>query len=184
MKHLLKLSNVLLLMLAISITGCNKDEEDSVQQLSNEQIEQITLNLSKNDEVGYELLTGKWKPIKFAYTADGIKVSDVATISAKYTFNVPDEYRNSSDSFSFDDELLGPMFFTNFSYFYSRSSNLISYAGGFNSQVILPNITDDDRNVSRTLTNACSFVVKGNELIIYFTGDKNKNLLILKKLEL
>ena len=171
-------------MLAINITGCNKDEEDAVQQLSNEQIEQITLNLSKNNDVSYELLAGKWKPIKFAYTTDGIKVSDVATISAKYTFNIPDEYRNSTDSFSFDDELLGPMFFTNFSYFYSRSGNLISHAGGFNFMVNLPDVTDDDRMVSRTLTNVFSFVVKDNELIIYFAGDKNKNLLILKRLEL
>jgi hypothetical protein len=41
--------------------------------------------------------------------------------------------------------------------------------------------TDEILDVEFALKNTYGFIIKDDELIIYFTGEENKNLLIIKK---
>ena len=78
--------------------------------------------------------------------------------------------------------LTGPWMFLNRNHFYSISGNLMSFSKFSDSMYqLMLHETDEGYEVLNALMNAHSFVIKGNELIIYFTGVDNKNLLILKK---
>jgi len=188
-----KVITTLLLTLAISVMGCNKDENKSViPKLSDEQ---ITLNLAEHGKNDIELLVGEWNVTKFAYTMDGKRISNVKDISnlgfennpadkgflAWYTIQITDGdvALMISDAPS---GLFGPLTFGTQNHFYSISGNSINFSRFSDNQYAI-NLkeTDDVYDVLFALKNTYSFVIKGKELIIYFTGIENKNLLILKK---
>ena len=138
----------------------------------------ISSNLSESGKIDPELLIGEWDCIKFAYTADGNKISNVANIS-NCQVTVADAILWHEDEELLDHEF--SVYFKVCSYPYSRSGNKIKIIhekiACFAINVPWTNV---ELEVSNSLKNANSFVIKGNELIIHFTGVKNKNLLILK----
>jgi len=141
--------------------------------------EEISFNLSENGKTDPDLLIGEWDATAFAYTADGKKVSNLATIS-----DCPVRIVNTF-LWHEDDELLDHEFSVNFkicSYPYSRSGNKIKYIRE-RSACFAINVpwTNVEMKVDNSLKNAYSFVIKGNELIIFFTEAKDNNLLIFKK---
>ncbi len=167
----------------------NKSEAD--QPLSDEQ---ISSNLSKMGEIDPGLLIGEWDLIAFAYTGDGNKISDVAAISKVAAWvdvngsglplnrltisdDNPMDYGNVESS----DRLSGPWVFWPYYLYYSISENLISYSKEDYPYYIMDTFTDEGYDVLNALRNTYSFFIKNDELIIYFIGAKNKNLLILKK---
>ena len=182
----MKLKTILIL-LAVSIVGCNNDDDEAaqVQQLSDEQ---ITLNLIEYADAGAginpELLIGEWDVVKFAYTADGKEISNVATVSGAW-LKIPVEFNLGEEAWLL--HCLNSAF-----YACSISGNLIEFEplGSTYIYVPTPHLEFD---MEFALDNAYSFVIKGNELIIYFkkiddkdslskcTVIKNKNLLIFKK---
>jgi len=166
----------MLLILAGHFFSCNsKNEVD--QPLSDEQ---ISFNLSKNGLIDPTLLIGEWEISRFSYTADGNKILNVAAISSNSTVTAVDTYPSSN--FTNEEELLGPLLFMHCGFFYAKTGNLIDFLQErFVCYAINVQYTIDEINVFDALKSAYSFVIKGNELIIYFTEAENKNLLILKK---
>lgn len=165
------------LFLAVSIMGCNNNDDEIVQQLTDEQISLNLLNMEGIvGDIDTELLIGEWELVKFAYTANGNKIMDVAEKPYKSIFCISDyinELGVPTWGFSCMSEfrveyLILPPNLINLSVFQ------VSYEWA--------DAPEQDAIVS-ALNNAYSFVIKGNELIIYFTGDKNKNLLIFKKVK-
>ena len=179
----------LLLICFIGTVSCeNKEPKDK-------QI--IASNLLKNGSADTKLLVGEWELIKFAYTTDGNKISDIATISdvavGFTTLNYIDITAPDEEYISYFCELepklcsynLSSIFNFSFCYhflFYSISENLTGFITSQFPFMINIILTDDGNDVLNALKNAYSFVIRGDELIIYFTGVKNKNLLILKKI--
>ena len=136
--------------------------------------ESISLNLSNGGEVDYELLVGEWDLINFAYTKDGKKISDASIIS-KGCFTIP--YVPTPIDSKVDERCR--LDHTNSIWFIcSIYGNLIKFDPQGSTYILAP---QEENEIVEALSNVYSFVIKGNELIVYFTGVKNKNLLILKK---
>jgi hypothetical protein len=134
--------------------------------------EQIAFNLSNNGENDPALLVGEWDCVKFAYTADGNKVSDVTEIT-KGRLEIPIVNHESGNQWVL--HCVNSIWFD-----YSISNNLIELTLRGSTYVYVQP-PHEEYDITTALMNAYSFVIKGNELIIYFTGVENKNLLILKK---
>jgi len=167
------MKRIFFVLLAIGLTGaaCEKKE------LQDEQT--IASNLSKKGKTDQTLLIGEWELVRFAYTPDGSKISNKATIS-NCTVNI-----TKATKLHEGDDLLGhefSIFFKICDLAYSKSGNMITFISGRTScyQILVP-YTDDETAVDNALRNAYSFVIRGKELIIHFTGAEGKNLLILKK---
>jgi len=138
--------------------------------------DQISFNLSKMGEIEPVQLNGVWDCVRFAYTADGNTISEVAAISkgeltipAFFTDKIEDTWRLS---------YVNDIWYT---YSFSSSSlsdNLLTLNLAGSTIVGAPPEEDE---IDMALENAYSFVIKGNELMIYFIGVENKNLLILEK---
>jgi hypothetical protein len=159
-------------VMTFAVIGCNND--NGVVNNDNNQNDKISLNLSKNGEIEPTRLIGVWDCVKFAHTKDGNIISDIAVISkGELTIpvaptpieeNVDDRWhlKHSNDNF----------------YICSLSNNLINLTLKGSTFMMSP---PEEEELLLALANAYSFVIKGNELIIYFTGAENKNLLILEK---
>ena len=175
--HVQKLACTTLCVVSIILCwSCQFTNEEDLPLAEPVSDEMIASDLSENGETDPKLLIGEWDPIMFACTADGRKISNVAAIASNYAVTISDL------TFIYNDNLLGPLYFVNCVFFYSRSDNLISYLEEKSLwyAVNMP-VTDVERKIFKALSNAYSFVIKGNELIIFFTGVENNNLLILKK---
>jgi len=156
----------------------NEGYEKLSEQLSIQQIEQISINLSIDGEINPELLIGEWECNKFAYTAEGINISRETDIS-DCVVNIRDTYLVTDEKFI---EYDIAVYFKNYLLPYSIIDNRIKYILEKSAcYPILEPYTNDELEVENALQNTYSFIIKGNELMIYFTGVKNKNLLILKK---
>ena len=150
----------------------------------------ISSNLSKNGSIDPAFLIGEWELIKFSYTEDGKRISDVKTISrvsdVSLSYNIVKIRDDDPTQYIIDapSGVSGPWIFANNYLFYSISGNLISFAKLSGSVWAIDiHMTDEGFDILNALTNAYSFVIKDNELIIYFTGIDNKNLLILKNIK-
>ena len=171
--------------------ACKKDEPKNKDEL-------INSNLLKTGTADPALLVGEWELVKFAYTADGKKISgivDISNVAVGFTtlnyidITIPDEKYVLSlcdiepKLSAYDLSSIWNIGLCDRSYFYSISENLISFITSKNLSYFYINIilTNDGNNVLNALKNTYSFVVKDNELIIYFTEVEDKNLLILKK---
>ena len=153
-------------------------DDDEVQPLSHDE---ISSNLLKMGSADLELLVGEWECVRVAYTADGNEISNVATLS-KCQIEI-----GLTDGWFFDPPLDTAninlyIFLKVYIFYYSTPGNrLICNENLFTYLVNLP-WSDNEIEVKNILMNTYSFVMKGDELIIYFTGVKNKNLLILRQL--
>ena len=140
---------------------------------------EITSNLSKEGSTDYALLSGEWEPVRFAYTADGEKITHAVIIHNDLML-----YINDLGLF-FDDEFIylhGPWEYANRYLFYANYGDEIRFSRFSEAEYEIDiHITGEGYSVLNALTNLYSFVVRDNELILYFTGVENRNLLILKK---
>jgi len=138
--------------------------------------DQISLNLSKKGNSDPAQLNGIWDCVRFAYTPDGNTISDVsATPRAEFTIPAAED----SDRWRL-------RYVNDYFYEYSFSSsflsdNLLKLYNHGSATHVTPTPTPEEYEILPPFGSAYSFVVIGNELIIYFTGDEDKNLLILKK---
>ena len=144
--------------------GGNVDESEDEDQTAT--FDSIAANLSKKGSNDPELLVGEWICIKFAYTDDGNTISDVDVIPAGVRFVISD---------------LSHWVFT---YFHSWrvvpsiSGNLMGLRIAENP-VATP--LPDETNMFTRIENAYSFVIQGDELIVFFTGNESMNLIIMKQ---
>jgi len=176
--------------------SCQKD------MLSDEQISENLLGSGGiggiEGSIDPKLLIGEWEPVRFAFTADGKEIKNRENISITddwgrpYYLEINDfpyEYKERM-MFRFPlpvdlSDLFGYWYYLNLHLFYSISDNLISYRpeinGYFLASWVGADYNKEELNIIGALQNVHSFVIRNNELIIYFKGDENKNLLILKK---
>jgi len=157
------------------ICSCqSKNEADQPDPLS----ELISSNLLKDGTIDPKLLIGEWDCIKFAYTADGNEIlKETALSGGKLTIPVastPEKYLENR-------ELL-------WCFGYINSCGLYCSLSGSSIKLELVYCTyvyvkppHEEYDIRSALMNAYSFVIKGDELIFYFKGTEDKNLLILKK---
>ena len=146
-----------------------KSAEDELHDL-------ITSNLSKKGVATPALLIGGWDFVTYAYTEDGITISDVPTEPKGY-LQIKDAKVNSF-------ERQWEFKYENTSYYecYSSGSLLeLSFRGSTLIYIPDKQERENEGNLTTAIRNAYSFVIKGDELILYFTGTDDKNLLILKK---
>ena len=153
---------LVLLTLGLSIFGCNKDKGKGDDELH----DLILSNLLKNGAIDAALLRGDWDCIRFAYTTDGNTISDVTTLSTGFV--------------SIQDVANLWLVYHTHEHHYDCliSSHLISLSLNGSTFVML---TPEEMDITYSLENAYGFVMKADELMIYFTGVDSKNLLILKK---
>ena len=145
----------------------------------------IAFNLSKEGSSDPALLVGKWDCIRYAYTEDGKTISNSESFPFNYYFEIGDEVSKNLASTSwiwtFSNE--STIFLVH--YALSPDFNLIkinAYQMTFNLLVLeMYEMIYGENGIVTNLFNACSYVIKGDELFIYFTGSKQNNLLIFKK---
>ena len=170
------MKNLIFIFLAMVVLGCWSCENKTLSEPLSD--EQIASNFAKNGKTDPELLIGEWDCTNFAYTADGNTISCVSQI-LNCAVNIRKAFSLT------DDELPGydiSVLFKSCSYPYSISSEYLNYIVEKSAcYAILIQYANDEIGVDHALKNTYSFVIKGNELTIYFTGLKDKNLLILKK---
>ena len=122
---------------------------------------------SDGGDIDPALLIGEWDCIKFAYIAEDEMISDVAVLSKGHIVipNLENKWK-----FVHMNEI-----------FYNHSlseGNLIKLTMSGSTFIMPP---QEEIDICEALENAYSFDIKNNELMFYFTGIENKNLLILKK---
>ena len=165
---------ILCIVCAMLVWSCNNANDQPLID------EQISSNLLKKGTANPVLLIGEWDCIKFAYTANGKKISKEVPATPTFSIAIIVGRANYSQLCSHDGELYVTIAFANHVSCYSISNNLINWSHGFRYVVDSP-ITDDEAIILNILKHAYSFAVNGDELIIYFTGEENKNLLIFEK---
>jgi hypothetical protein len=144
--------------------GCEKERSQTGQTVNQDSI--ISNNLIKGGDTISANLIGEWECFKFAYTNDGITIVD-RNLFPKGVVEIPN-LQNLS------------LFYTNeIHYDCSISNNNLIKLMRNGSTYILS--LDEEDSIDSALVNAYSYALKNGELIIYFTEDTNKNLLILKK---
>ena len=174
----------------------NRNEADLPEPLSDEM---ISFSLSENGKIDPELLIGEWDAKKFAYTADGHKISDVVNIKnalldiqSAHTSSVCETYDPETGMISLSKMWILHSSINGGGWLSSLSGNLINLTFCGSTKMGVPN-PHEENDIVWALDNAKSFVIKGNELMIFFSGDektkgftsiagnKRINLLILKK---
>jgi len=185
-------------LLSLSFSCKSERDEEPGPQLSDEE---ITANLAKQGKCDPALLIGRWDSIRYAYTSDGNKIFyEVATtmgyclvIPTVPTPSRPDSIPDWKQWWHPDLWYLIPG--SQPAFCCSLSGNLIFIK---NSSSTYAGYGIEQNDLVFALVNSYSFVIKGNELIIYFTGKppeeeftkdytekfRNKNLLIFKRKKL
>jgi len=168
MKKILKFTALCIACLSF-IWSCQMNEnEGSVQD------KLISSNLLKDGAIKPAFLIGEWDCIEFAYTSDGSQISNVSDIS-KGSLTIP--YAPTPIGQNLEDRW--KLEHTNSHWFIcSLDGKLIKLKLKGSTYVNGPL---EEVDLQEALMNVYSFVIKGNELIFYFTGNEDKNLLILKK---
>ena len=164
------------LSIMIAVWSCQSPKSDQPlpeQELSDEV---IAFNLSEGGKTDPELLIGEWDCVRFAYTEDGNTISDVAAIS-KGWLTIPvaatPKENDLTNQWRLD-------YHTNsIGFICLLKGNLIELVQNENGFTLRS--SPEEIDIVFALTNAYSYVIKGDEIIIYFTGAGNKNLLILRK---
>jgi len=146
-----------------------KSEEDERDDL-------IASNLAKQGEVNSASLFRSWDFVTYAYTEDGITISDIPT-EPKGHLQISRASLDSSPKSGWTFMYGRSIYFET-----SLSGNLLSV------ELVIPStpISDPDEkkmmeNMMNALRNAYSYVIKDKELIIYFKNAADKNILIFKK---
>ena len=178
--------------------SCSNDPPDPtlMEPLSDEEISSNLVTMRgvfSNGSIDPELLIGKWKLTKFAYTADGKKISNVVAISdlglgTSFYIWIEDDSRWEKEeiirAYGLPDLPSGLIILSHFrpmDFLHSISDNLINYHSDRQFLKVGVEYSDEGWKVYKALQNTFSFVIIDRELIIHFTGGENKNLIILKK---
>ena len=141
------------------------------------------------DDHSWKKILSEWEPIKFAYSANGENYEDISVIPNNIAkpFNEMAKritvYEGNA-GFTVNELTTITCRFSTEYYFYSISNNLIKLTDFRNPLYVDIHYTDEAFDIMCALRNVYSFVIKGNELFVYFTGLKDKNILIFKKYEL
>lgn len=115
-------------------------------------------------------LKGDWKFKNFAKTINGDKISNKETISSDYWIG----FENNNIKGGICNDLWG-----NFSV---SDNNQISISINSITFKLCDNETNEmESKLLEALNNSECFVIRNNELLIHYTGDKNKNILLLTK---
>jgi hypothetical protein len=179
-KSILKLT-ALLLMAAGVFTACSKEPLLDDELISSNLLKMSSFSMV--EEVDPTFLAGEWNLIKFAYTEDGVEISYLDDDLKSYNLLGEPNY-SRLDIFVYTNELGVPIwlfgcesqFRVEYSFFSPNLIKLSLYQISFDL-----NNSPKQKAIVSALNNAHSFAIKDDELIIYFTGEKNKNLLIFKK---
>ena len=163
---------ILLIVASALFTACDNKIEKDIKDI-------IATNLLKIGSADTTLLIGEWDGYKFAHTKNGITFTDVTTIScARLTipFAVTPIENDFLDRWEFH-------CISTIGIVSTISGNLINLTrrGGTFFYVPYPH---EERCLTRALAHAYSFVIVDDKLIIHFTGNKERNLLIFKRREL
>jgi len=164
----LKYVSLVFFLFCLSCGTKNEPENEPeliCETLSGEPEKFIACNLSKNGEFDPELVIGEWVPIKFAYTDDGILISDIADISANNKVIIEKSKGN---------EMLWSIKINDCRYDISLADNLFKSVSIHYPSFLVweePSFTDDEQKMLQFFKCAYSFVVKNNELIIHFAGE-------------
>ena len=175
-----------------SFWSCKSDNQDDLDHLDHEYIASNLLAMAGNDVfIDPAMLVGEWVIIEFAFTADGKKISTTKVIpprdivfgeARKYQIFIYNEPYNEFilsphliEQFGLTN-LIGPWVFGYDYFYFSKSGNKISYAIDVSPFDINIFYTDEQLEIIHALRNTHSLFVRDNELIIYFTGNKKKNL--------
>lgn len=151
-------SFLLLISLSIFNTACNKDTTT------------VCENLLEQGIVDSISLKGNWEFKNFAKTINGNKISQKESISNDYWIG----FENNNIKGGICNDLWG-----NFSV---SDINQISIAINSITLRLCDNDTNDmESELLEALNNSECFVIRNNELLIHYTGDKNKNILLLTK---
>ena len=174
-----RLQKVAVLTLCVVFCWSCQNKTDQPEPLSDEI---ISFNLSENGETNPELLVGEWDCVKFAYTADGKKISNAVAIS-QGMLTIPNE-PFIENNFDIEDDWerirksqwsLNCLNWNGF-FCLSLGQNIIEVmlCGSSFAGIPTPNVEHDLTYATRT---AHSFVIRGNELIFYFQALDDENLL-------
>ena len=133
-----------------------------------------------------ELIVGKWKLMKFAYSVNNQTIANETLIlneekdsnaDAYCVYISPDEKNLEFGTSSMVVEWF-PIYF-----YYSIEGSSMEFLEIRNPSYIYRMYTDTGNDILHALNNTQKYVIKGNEMSIYFTGLKGKNVLILKKIK-
>jgi len=136
-------------------------------------------------EYDKDSIFGEWEIMKFAYSEKGQKISNETLIpnEAKSYLSVGQTHRLLKEgNLEFSTTAISWAYGN---YYYSIDGNSMKYLESRYPEYIYLYLrqTDTGKDIEHALTNTQSYVIQGNELIIYFTGLNDKNLLILKKIQ-
>ena len=167
-----------IIIMIVSCWSCQSKNEADSQSLSSEQ---ISSNLLIDGVIDPALLIGEWDCIKFAYTADGTKISDIVKIKTAsleiptvHTGTECEVYDPETGMHKASEKWLLRSSINGGGWICSLSKNLIKLTFCGSTKIGVP-IPHEEWDLVWALDNAYSFVIKGNELMIFFSGDeKNK----------
>ena len=130
-----------------------------------------------------DLIVGKWKLMKFAYSGYNQNIVNETLITKEksdnadaYCVNIsPDEMNLEFGTTSMVVEWFPVLFY------YSIDGGSMEFLKARQTSYVYRIYTDTGNDILHALNNTQKYVIKGNEMSIYFTGLKGKNVLILKK---
>lgn len=172
------IDNVVILLCSILLFvffACQANLEDNPSR-----DKEIAFNLSDYGECDPDLLIGEWDIMKFAYTSDGKKITDIEVISL-YSATLTIPFAPTSKE-SQEDDYWKLKLSNTFYYSCSLSGNLLKLDDRNDGRAVfglLPPAIEYE--IQNALEKAYSYVIKDKELIIHFEGEKDKNLLILRR---
>ena len=134
----------------------------------------ITFNLAKLGIADSELLIGKWSFVTYAYTEDGIVISEIPS-KPKGLLQIKDTKVNSF-------EKQWEFKYENTSYYECYlSGSLLKLPFRGSTLIYVPEEEENEVNLTSAIRNVYSFVIKEDELLIYYIGIDDENILIFKK---
>jgi len=164
----------------LSVASCDKLRNSFVSEIT-----EILEDSVISQGISPSLLIGKWDCIKFAYTANN---DSIDTILRGRLEIFPITKMDSMITCPHDTEdLQWNLYHTNWNRFIcSSSSNSTKVISDNSIKLVLCGSTyvipsQEEIDIMFALEDAYRFDIIGDELVIYFTGAVNKDLLILKK---
>ena len=146
--------------------------EPFIKNANEELNDLITSNLSKKGVADPALLIGEWDFITYAYTDDGITISEIPTEPGG-RLQIKSTKANSYES------RWECTYWNTIDFECSLSGNLVKL--GFYSTTYLGSWSLEEERLEKGIEGAYSFVIDGDKLLIYFTGASDENILIFKK---
>ena len=137
-----------------------------------------------------EELFGEWEVMGFAFCDNHKKIKNETLIPDREKFERIGGYefrieKLESANFEFDTTLLSIhiQWYHSHFFFYIDNCSMIFFKEIPPSEYFFYTHTEAQIEIMHAIRNTRNYVIKENELRIYFTGKKDKNLIILKKIE-